>query len=108
MFPDKPGGIALYAHEGWRKYFNLFGPISAFGYWIGWSVVLSFFGNMIGSLVVAEWFPDSATTVLYTSPFGVDITPANMIGIGIVLAVWLFNVFGVKPSLAIGYVTGSC
>ena len=21
MFPDKPGGIALYAHEGWRRYF---------------------------------------------------------------------------------------
>ena len=106
MFPDKPGGIAMYAHEGWRKYFNLVGPISAFGYWIGWSVVLAIFGNLIGSLVVAEWFPDSATTVLYTSPFGVDITPANMIGIGIVLAVWLFNVFGVKPSLAIGYATG--
>jgi amino acid transporter len=106
MFPDKPGGIAMYAHEGWRKYFNLAGPISAFGYWIGWSVVLAIFGNLIGSLVVAEWFPNSATTVLYTSPFDVDITPANMIGIGFVLAVWLFNVFGVKPSLAVGYATG--
>jgi hypothetical protein len=45
MFPDKPGGIALYAYEGWRKYFSLFGPIAAFGYWIGWSVVLSIFGT---------------------------------------------------------------
>jgi amino acid transporter len=107
MFPDKPGGIAMYAHEGWRKYFNLAGPISAFGYWIGWSVVLAIFGNLIGSLVIAEWFPDSATTVLYTSPFDVDITPANLIGIGIVLAVWLFNIFGVKPSLAVGYATGA-
>jgi len=106
MFPDKPGGIALYAHEGWRKYFNLVGPISAFGYWIGWSVVLAIFGNLIGSLIVAEWFPDSAATVVYRSPFDVDITPANLIGIGIVVAVWLFNVFGVRPSLAVGYVTG--
>lgn len=106
MFPDKPGGIALYAHEGWRKYFNLVGPISAFGYWIGWSVVLSIFGNLIGSLIVAEWFPSSAETVLFTSPFDVAITPANLIGIGIVVAVWVFNIFGVKPSLAVGYVTG--
>ena len=29
MFPDKPGGISLYAHEGWRSHFNLFGPIGA-------------------------------------------------------------------------------
>ena len=29
MFPDKPGGIALYAHEGWRSRFSLFGPIAA-------------------------------------------------------------------------------
>ena len=106
MFPDKPGGIALYAHEGWRSRFNLIGPISAFGYWIGWSVVLAIFGNLIGSLIVAEWFPKSAETVIYTSPFDVDITPANLIGIAFVVAVWLFNVFGVKPSLAVGYVTG--
>ena len=59
MFPDKPGGISLYAHEGWRSRFNLFGPIAAFGYWIGWSVVLSFVGNIVGALIVAEWFPKS-------------------------------------------------
>ena len=106
MFPDKPGGIALYAHEGWRKYFNLFGPIAAFGYWIGWSVVLAIFGNLIGSLVVAEWFEGSATKVYFTTFFDADIGLANLIGIGFVIAVWLFNIFGVRPSLAVGYVTG--
>jgi amino acid transporter len=108
MFPDKPGGISLYAHEGWRSRLNLFGPIAAFGYWIGWSVVLALFGNLIGSLVVAEWFPDQAAEVYYTTPaaeapFGL----AQVIGIGVVIAVWLLNVFGVKPSLAVGYVTGA-
>src|SRR5258708_29387294 len=43
MFPDKPGGIALYAHEGWRGRFSLVGPIGAYGYWIGWCVGLSIF-----------------------------------------------------------------
>ena len=107
MFPDKPGGIGLYAHEGWRSRFNLVGPIAAFGYWIGWSVVLAIFGNLIGSLVVAEWFADSADRVYFTTFFGVDITLANLIGVGMVLMVWLFNIFGVKPSLSVGYVTGA-
>ena len=61
MFPDKPGGIALYAHEGWRSRFSLFGPIAAFGYWIGWSVVLSFVGNIVGALIVANGSPSPET-----------------------------------------------
>ena len=106
MFPDKPGGIAIYAHEGWRSRFNLVGPIAAFGYWIGWSVVLAIFGNLIGSLIVAEWFPDQAADVYFNLGFA-DIGLANVIGIGFVIAVWLFNILGVKPSLAVGYVTGA-
>jgi amino acid transporter len=106
MFPDKPGGIALYAHEGWRKYFNLFGPIAAFGYWIGWSVVLAIFGNLIGGLIIAEWFSGLADNVIYKTSWG-TIGPAQLIGVGLVIAVWMFNIFGVKPSLAVGYVTGA-
>ena len=106
MFPDKPGGIALYAHEGWRKYFNLAGPIAAFGYWIGWSVVLSFVGNIVGALIVAEWFPGQATKVYFNLGFA-DFGLAQLIAVVIVLGVWLFNILGVKPSLAVGYVTGA-
>ena len=50
MFPEKSGGLALYAHEAWRKYTTLVGPIATFGYWIGWSVVLSVIGLFIGSI----------------------------------------------------------
>jgi hypothetical protein len=32
MFGHRSGGIALYAHEGWRKYTTLVGPLSSFGY----------------------------------------------------------------------------
>ena len=106
MFPDKSGGIALYAHEGWRKYFNLAGPIAAFGYWIGWSVVLSIFGNLIGTLIVAQWFPSLADIVYYNTGMG-TVGPAQLIGIGLVIAVWLFNIFGVKPSLRVAYITGA-
>ena len=51
MFPEKSGGLSLYAHEAWRKYTTLVGPIATFGYWIGWSVVLSFLGLFIGQLI---------------------------------------------------------
>ena len=98
MFPDKPGGISLYAYEGWRSRFNLFGPIAAFGYWIGWSVVLSFVGNIVGALIVAEWFPGSAKTVYFNLGFA-DFGLAQLIAVFVILGVWLFNILGVKPSL---------
>ncbi len=114
MFPDKPGGIALYAHEGWRKYFSLFGPIAAFGYWIGWSVVLSIFGNLIGGLIAARWFSGSPIGGASPSEDGgyfdlgpVDIGLPQLLGVALVIAVWLFNIFGVKPSLLVGYITGA-
>jgi amino acid transporter len=109
MFPDKPGGIALYAHEGWRSRFSLFGPIAAFGYWIGWSVVLSFVGNIVGALIVAEWFPKSGDAVgdAYFNLGFADFGLAQLIAVFVILGVWLFNVLGVRPSLWVGYTTGA-
>ncbi|MBV8940629.1 MAG: amino acid permease, partial [Solirubrobacterales bacterium] len=63
MFPGRSGGISLYANEGWRKYTTLVGPIATFGYWIGWSVVLALLGNIIGSLIQAQWFSNSTWTL---------------------------------------------
>jgi amino acid transporter len=103
MFPGRTGGISLYAHEAWRKYTTLVGPITAFGYWIGWSVVLSIFGKIIGDLIVARWFPSTTWTV-YDGV--VHLTLAHFIGIGAIVLVWLFNVFGVQPFKWLTYVTG--
>ena len=54
MFPDKPGGLSVYAREGWRKYFSLAGPIAVFGYWFAWSSVLAIYGGLIGLLLIAR------------------------------------------------------
>ncbi len=59
MFPEKSGGLALYAHEAWRKYTTLVGPIATFGYWIGWSVVLASSGLFIGSVIGGSGSPAS-------------------------------------------------
>src|SRR5215213_8753334 len=103
MFPNKSGGVALYAHEAWRKYLTLIGPLATFGYWIGWSVVLSINGLVAGTLIQAEWFSD---TTWSTSGAGFDFTLPIVIGIGFIVLVWLFNVFGVRPAVWFGYVTG--
>src|SRR5512132_279548 len=95
MFPDKPGGIALYAHEGWRGRFSLAGPIGAFGYWIGWSVVLSIFGKIIGDLIPAQWFPNTTWSVFSGT---VHLGLPHFIAIACIVAVWLLNVFGIRPA----------
>jgi amino acid transporter len=111
MFPEKSGGLSLYAHEAWRKYTTLVGPIATFGYWIGWSVVLSFLGLFIGQLVQGAWFAGepigSPFGDGYFSTGGCEVGLPQLIGIGLVLFVWLFNVFGVKIGMAFGYVAGA-
>jgi amino acid transporter len=104
MFPDKPGGISLYAHEGWRGRFSLVGPIGAFGYWIGWSVVLSIFGKIIGDLIQTKWFPGTTWTV-YDGV--VHLQLRDFIAIGCIVAVWLLNIYGIRPAVWISYVTGA-
>jgi amino acid transporter len=103
MFPDKPGGISLYAHEGWRGRFSLIGPLGAFGYWIGWSVVLSIFGKIIGDLIQAKWFPGATWSVFDGA---VHLGLSHFIAIGCILLVWGLNVFGIRPAVWISYVTG--
>src|SRR4029079_2843608 len=67
MFPKLSGGIAIYAHEAWKKYLSFVGPIAAFGYWIGWSVVLSATGVVVGFLVQAQFYTSSATSSFWTA-----------------------------------------
>ena len=102
MFPNRSGGISVYAHEAWRKYTTFAGPIAAFGYWIGWSVVLAIFGKIIGDLVQARWF-SSTTTTYYDGV--VHLGLAHFIAIGVIIAVWAFNIFGIRPMKGLTYIT---
>src|SRR5215217_6876120 len=103
MFPNKSGGVALYAHEAWRKYLTLIGPLATFGYWIGWSVVLSVNGLVAGTLIQAEFFSSADWS---TSGAGFDLTLPIVLGAALIVVVWAFNVFGVRPAVWFGYVTG--
>src|SRR5215468_8420516 len=103
MFPDKPGGIALYAHEGWRRYFSLIGPVATFGYWFAWSTVLSIFGIVVGSLVQSQWFPGQTWTFFDGA---IDVGLPHLIAAGLIILVWAFNIFGIRPAVWFGYITG--
>jgi amino acid transporter len=105
MFPDKPGGISLYAHEGWRKYFSLVGPVATFGYWFAWSSVLSIFGLVVGSLIQAQWFSGSDWT--FSTGLADNLGLGHVIGGGLIVLVWLFNIFGMKLSVRVSYITGA-
>jgi amino acid transporter len=110
MFPEKPGGIALFAHEGWRRYTTLIGPIATFGYWIAWSVVLAIFGILIGQFVTGAWFSGEPLGTPFDEgwfDFGfVNIGLPHVIATGLIIAVWLFNILGVRVSVTFGYLAG--
>ncbi len=103
MFPNKSGGISLFAHEAWRKYFTFVGPIATFGYWFAWSSVLAINGLVVGTLIQAEWFADSTWA---EAAGGFDFNLAIVLGMVAIALVWAFNVFGVRPAVWFGYVTG--
>ena len=103
MFPDKSGGIALFANEAWKSKFTLVGPIATFGYWFGWSAVLAINGLLIGTLVQAEWFP--GTTWSISDGLG-HITLAKVIGIVCILVIWLLNTQGMRVGVNLTYITG--
>lgn len=92
MFPDKPGGIALIATEGWKDKFALAGPLASFGYWIGWSAVLSIVGVSAGSIIQAQWFAHSQFQI----GFGLlHIELPQIFAIVIILFFWILNRKGI-------------
>jgi amino acid transporter len=105
MFPDKSGGISLYANEGWRRYFTPIGPIATFGYWFAWSSVLALFGVVIGSLIQAEWF--SGSTWTFSSGLVDNLGLAHVIAIVVIVIVWVVNIFGIRPTVWMAYATGA-
>ena len=103
MFPHRSGGITVYAHEAWRKYTTLVGPLAAFGYWFAWSTVLSISGLIAGTLIQAEWFPNTTWEV---SGAHLHLSIPVLIAIAFLLLVWFFNARGIRSTMLFNYITG--
>ena len=87
----------------WRKYLTLIGPLATFGYWIGWSVVLSVNGLVAGVLMQSEFFSSARLVARGRRLHG---HPRRSLRLRPDPVVWLFNVYGVRPAVWFGYVTG--
>ncbi|EME51054.1 amino acid transporter [Rhodococcus ruber BKS 20-38] len=95
MFPDKPGGVPVYAHEAWKTRFAPAGALATFGYWFGWSAVISIVSLTAGGLIRARWLPE----VAWAMDLGfVQVGVAQLIGIGLILALMVPNLFGAQPA----------
>lgn len=102
MYPDTPGGIALYANEGWKRYGHWIGPLAAFGYWFAWTTSIAVYAGIIGSLVQAQWFP--------SQDWAVALGPLNLsfplvVGALVILALYAANMRGLRLTLSVVYVT---
>ena len=111
MFPDKAGGLSMYAKEGWKRHFSLAGPIATFGYWFAWSSVLAIYGTIIGVLFLSRFdasrLPDLAKDLNVWHLGPIDVTWPRAIGLLCVLACYFFNVRGMRPAVWFSYVTGA-
>lgn len=104
MFPDKPGGIAMIATEGWRRRCILVGPLASFGYWLGWSAVLSIVSVSAGALIQAQWFANQ-TWRYDVGPLSAGL--AQVIGAGLLLLFWQFNRLGVHMAASVSKYMGA-
>ena len=87
----------MYAHEGWKRYTNVAGPLAAFGNWFGWSVALALNGVTIGYLLQAEFFSGQTWGgVSHVGPFDFTWGFPQVVGTATIVLVWLFNVLGVR------------
>jgi amino acid transporter len=108
MFPDKPGGLSVYAREGWRKHFSFAGPIAVFGYWFAWSSVLAIYGSLIGYLLLAEFGGTGYfATETWDPPVIQQLGWAQLIGVMCIVLCWIFNVRGMRPAVGLSYVVGA-
>ncbi|SEB66204.1 APC family permease [Rhodococcus koreensis] len=105
MFPNRSGGISVYAYEGWKRHFAPLGAIAAFGYWMGWSLSLSVEGVVLGTLIEQAFFPDSR--IALQLPIGHELGLPYLIAIGAIFTAWALNYFGVKIAAGVAKITGT-
>lgn len=100
MFPDKAGGVALYAFEAWKSVSRPIGALAAAGYWVGWSFGLAANALVIGELVQAQWFSSLGGTVA-VGPL--DLGLGHVIAVVALVLVWALNLFGIQPAVRVSY-----
>jgi amino acid transporter len=86
MFPHRTGGIATYIDEPLHRISRIPTVISGYGYWFGYSTVLSINGILVGLYVQGAWLTSVHVTVFKTD---------------------IFAIAGIKPTVWMTYALGA-
>ncbi|MCI9889820.1 amino acid permease [Micrococcales bacterium 31B] len=104
MFPDKSGGVALFAAESWKKFSPLVASIASFGYWCGWGLALSLASMQIGKILVTQWLPG----LDFTLSLGfVSVGAPQLLGILALAAAIGVNLTGLKVTVNLNKVVSA-
>ncbi len=96
MFPEKTGGIPIFAAVAYRRYTPLVGPIVTWGYWFAWSPVLAINGLLVGGYVNALAIHSSNAWINW------------VIGALVLVAFFAINHFGIREGAYAQLVLGIC
>lgn len=105
MFPDKPGGVPVYAHEAWRERFAPAGALATFGYWFGWSAVISIVSLTASELIQARWLPQAGEMAWSVGPIEVSIP--QLLAIVIILLLMVPNLRGTETAAWVNKIFGA-
>jgi amino acid transporter len=103
MFPDKAGGVTMFANEAWKRRCAPLGVLASYGYWAGWAFGMGVFALAFGSLIQAQFFPDVAWTIALGSA---DVGSGHLIGLGALVLSALLNVWGIEFTIVLNKVLG--
>jgi amino acid transporter len=97
MFPHRAGGIATYIDEGVHKWSRIPAVVSGYGYWFGYSTVLSINGILIGLYIQGAWLTNAHVMVGKQDIF------APIVGSVVLLVVWAVAIAGIRPTVWMTY-----
>jgi amino acid transporter len=101
MFPHRSGGIATYIDEAAHKWSRIPAVLSGYGYWFGYSAVLSINGILVGLYIQGAWLTSAHVLVN-----GQDIF-APLVGSVMLVVVWAVAIAGIRPTVGVTYLLGA-
>jgi amino acid transporter len=97
MFPHRSGGIATYIDEGVHKLSRIPAVVSGYGYWFGYSTVLSINGILIGLYIQGAWLTNAHVFLGKQDIF------APLVGSVVLVVVWAVAIAGIRPTVWMTY-----
>ena len=103
MFPDKPGGITMFANEAWKRRCAPWVCWLRTGIGPAWSFGMGVFALTFGSLIHSQFFSDTTWSVDLGSA---DVGLGHVVGLGALLLSTILNVRGIEFTIGVNKVLG--